>query len=59
MNMNEDAKDNLFDESVAEFKKSVDLVSKKFKLLEKKVLEMEQFAEEFKQSTMTLEKLYL
>ena len=39
--MDENAKSDLFDESVAEFHKSVELVHKKFKLLERKVKDME------------------
>ena len=39
--MDEKAKEDLFDESVVEFHKSVELVHKKFKLLERKVKDME------------------
>ena len=39
--MDEKAKDDLFDDSVVEFHKSVELVHKKFKLLERKVKDME------------------
>lgn len=59
LKMNDEEKESLFEISVAEFKKSIDMINKKFKVMEKKVIDMEKLADEFKKSSAALENLYL
>lgn len=59
MNMNSEEKDNLFDEAIVEFEKSLQLALKKFGVMKTKVGEIQGLMHDFKKATGKLESLYM
>ena len=59
MNMNSDQKDDLFDQAIVEFEKSLQLALKKFSVMKKKVGDIKDTMNEFRVSTTKLESLYM
>lgn len=59
MNMSPEDKDNLFDEAIVEFEKSLQLALKKFSVMKTKVTEIQDMMHDFKGSTGRLESLYM
>lgn len=59
MNMNQDAKDDLYDQAIVEFEKSLQLALKKFSVMKKKVGEIQDIMHDFKQTTSKMESLYM
>ena len=52
-------KDDLYDEAVVEFEKSLQLAVKKFGVMKKKVGEIQDVMHDFKQLTPKLESVYM
>ena len=59
MDMSQDQKDDLFDEAIVEFEKSLQLALKKLSIMRTKVTEMSDIMQDFKASTGKLESLYM
>lgn len=59
MGMTDKEKDDLFDEAIVEFEKSLQLALKKLSIMRTKVTEMSDIMLDFKASTGKLESLYM
>ena len=59
MQMSDEQKDELFDEAIVEFEKSLQIALKKLNIMKSKVQDMSEIMQDFKSSTAKLESLYL
>jgi len=59
MNLDSEQKAIMFDDAMAEFKKSIKLAKNKFGLIDLKMEDIKTFTKDFHESTDKLEKLYL
>ena len=59
MNMSPQQKDELFEEAIVEFEKSLQLALKKLSIMRTKVTEMSDIMQDFEASTGKLESLYM
>ena len=57
--MSEEDKNEVFDEAIVEFEKSLQIALKKLSIMKTKVKDMSEIMQDFKQSTTMLEELYI
>ena len=57
--MSEEDKNEIFDEAIVEFEKSLQIALKKLSIMKTKVKDMSEIMQDFKQSTTMLEELYI